>query len=282
VSLALDTVDEDGDELIITWATDGGSILPNGSGSAATLLVGDGPSVRTITVTVSDGIETVVTTASVTVTNVAPTVTITAPASNPTVSAGSPLVVTATVADAGGDTVTCSIDWGSGTAAAPGCSGSTTWTSAGTYTVRVTATDDDGASSSATRTVTVTSSQWPFTGFFAPVSNPPKVNVVQPGSTVPVKFSLGGNRGTAIFATGSPASYSHPCSGSGPVGALEPIPASSLKLTYDAKSKRYQFNWKTSKNWAGTCRTLAVQLADGSVHTAEFRFTGSCVPPKRR
>ena len=271
-ALTVSAVDVDGDVLTYTWTTSGGSILPNGAGTGATLNAGDGPATRRVTVTVSDGTTTATAATDVAVTNVAPTVTITTPASNPSTTTGAAVAFTAAVSDQGGDAVTCSISWGDSTAASSGCSASHTWTAAGTFTVRVTAIDDDGASSSATRTVTVTTAAWPWQGFFAPVSNPPAVNMIEAGSTVPVKFSLGGDRGMAIFAAGYPATYSHPCSGSGPNGALQPIDPSSLKLTYDRGSKRYQFQWRTTKAMAGTCRTLVVKLADGSVHTAEFRF----------
>ena len=53
-----------------------------------------------------------------------------------------------------------------------------------------------------TRTGTLVVS--PFTGFLQPVDNPPTVNTVKAGSAVPIKFSLGGNRGLAILAPGSP------------------------------------------------------------------------------
>ena len=43
-------------------------------------------------------------------------------------------------------------------------------------------------------------------------------------------------------------------------------------LTYDAKKNVYSFDWQTDKAWKGTCRTLVVKLADGTVHTAEFQF----------
>ncbi len=270
-SLEVSAVDVDGDTLTYSWTTSGGSILPNGAGTGATLNAGDGPATRHVTVTVSDGTASAVVATDVAVTNVAPTVTITAPATNPSTTTGAAVVFTATVSDPGGDVVTCSIDWGDSTASS-GCSASHSWVAAGTFTVSVTATDDDGASSSATRTVTVTSTAWPWQGFFAPVANSPAVNLIEPGSTVPVSFSLGGDRGRAIFSAGYPATYSHPCSGSGANGALTPIAPSSLKLTYDKRTKRYQFHWKTTSSMAGTCRTLVVKLADGSVHTAEFRF----------
>ena len=45
--------------------------------------------------------------------------------------------------------------------------------------------------------------QYPFTGFFSPIANPPALNSVNAGASRPVKFSLGGFRGLAIFAAGS-------------------------------------------------------------------------------
>ena len=116
------------------------------------------------------------------------------------------------------------------------------------------------------------SRSWPWQGFFAPVDNLPVVNSVKAGSTVPLKFSVGGYRGMDIFAAGYPASGAHSCAG-GTVDALEETatPGAS-ELSYDAGSQRYHYNWKTQKSWAGQCRTLTVKLADGSVHTAEFRL----------
>jgi hypothetical protein len=42
-----------------------------------------------------------------------------------------------------------------------------------------------------------------FSGFFAPVQPPPTVNVAKAGGAIPVKFSLGGDRGLNIFSSGS-------------------------------------------------------------------------------
>jgi hypothetical protein len=43
-----------------------------------------------------------------------------------------------------------------------------------------------------------------FNGFFSPVDNPPVLNTVKAGASVPVKFSLNGNRAWTSFASGSP------------------------------------------------------------------------------
>jgi hypothetical protein len=140
----------------------------------------------------------------------------------------------------------------------------------GEKTLTVTATDIVGHTTTATRTYRVV---WPFTGFFAPVDNPPVVNLVKAGTSVPIKFSLGGNRGLDIFAPGSPTSVRVGCSSSQPEEPLEQVDApGAVGLSYDAGSQQYHYVWKTNKAWAGTCRQLIVTLVDGSSHVASFRF----------
>jgi hypothetical protein len=140
----------------------------------------------------------------------------------------------------------------------------------GEHTLTVTATDIVGHTTTATRTYRVV---WPFAGFFAPVDNLPVVNLVKAGSSVPVKFGLGGNRGLAIFAAGSPASVAIGCSSSQPEAPIEQVDAPGASgLSYDAATQRYHYTWLTKKAWAGTCRQLVVTLADGTSHRASFRF----------
>ena len=38
------------------------------------------------------------------------------------------------------------------------------------------------------------------------------------------------------------------------------------------QSCAYTYLWKTEKSWAGTCQELSLELVDGSVHRAVFRF----------
>jgi hypothetical protein len=112
---------------------------------------------------------------------------------------------------------------------------------------------------------------WPFAGFFAPIANPPTVNVVQAGTAVPVKFSLGGDYGLDIFAPGHPRSSTIECGSGRPENAVDDTATaggSSLKFS----DGRYVYTWKTDPAWAGSCRLLSVALIDGTVHTAVFRF----------
>ena len=90
---------------------------------------------------------------------------------------------------------------------------------------------------------------YPFAGFQAPIDDT-GVNVVKAGSTVPVKFSLGQDFGLDILTGGD----------------------ADAAGTLAWQGGRYRFLWRTDPAWAGTVRTLHLALADGSDHTARFRF----------
>jgi len=116
--------------------------------------------------------------------------------------------------------------------------------------------------------------QYSFTGFFPPVDNPPTYNKTKALSAIPVKFSLGGDMGTDIFAPGYPQSVNVPCTGGALQAAVEEtLTAGSSSLSYDAASGQYVYIWKTERNWAGTCRQLVLRLSDGSEFRASFTFT---------
>ena len=114
-----------------------------------------------------------------------------------------------------------------------------------------------------------------FNGFFQPVDNPNVINTAKAGSAIPVKFSLTGNQGLNIFASGFPTSQTTSCStlSSNPTSTIDQTAtAGDSSLTYDATSDRYSYVWKTSSTWSGTCRVLNVALMDGTSHTAYFSF----------
>jgi hypothetical protein len=54
----------------------------------------------------------------------------------------------------------------------------------------------------------------------------------------------------------------------------DPIPeeASGASGLQYLGSGNWEYNWKTSKGYAGTCRVMVLTLKDGSQHTAEFKF----------
>jgi hypothetical protein len=128
---------------------------------------------------------------------------------------------------------------------------------------------DNSGSASATYNVI-----YDWAGFFRPVDNEPTVNTVKAGSAIPVKFSLGGNQGLGIFATGFPKSQKVLCESGVPQDTIEEtVTAGGSSLSYDPIADQYVYVWKTEKSYAGTCRQLTVTLIDGTVHTASFNFT---------
>jgi HYR domain/NHL repeat len=140
----------------------------------------------------------------------------------------------------------------------------------GTTTVHASA--DDGTTTPSTCTFKVIV-QYNFAGFFQPVDNLPVFNVVQAGRAIPVKFSLSGNKGLGIFAPGSPSSGPIACNSSDPASDLtETLTAGGSSLSYDPTTDRYIYVWKTDQSWAGTCRQLVVELNDGTIHRANFKF----------
>lgn len=141
----------------------------------------------------------------------------------------------------------------------------------GFYALTYTVQDPTGHSDTEVRTVEVL--PYNFTGFFAPIDNPPVFNEMKAGQAAPVKFSLGGNQGLDIFAAGSPSSVQISCGGGDPVAAVEETEtAGQSSLSYDATTDRYKYTWKTENSWKNTCRQLNVTLRDGTVHSAKFKF----------
>jgi len=139
----------------------------------------------------------------------------------------------------------------------------------GTFTVRVQVTDEGGLSAVASTTVAVL---FNWSGFFPPVKAYPEWNVARAGSAVPIKFGLGGNQGLGVFATGFPVSLPIDCATEAPGSGSPTANPGGSGLSYDSVNGQYTYVWKTEKAWSGSCRLLVVQLVDGSMHEAVFRF----------
>jgi hypothetical protein len=112
-----------------------------------------------------------------------------------------------------------------------------------------------------------------FAGFFAPLTNGAVLNLVKAGSAVPVKFSLGGDRGLGVFAVGSPSSQRISCDTQASLDVVEEtVSPGASTLSYDALADRYRYIWNTDTAWSGTCRQLAVRTVDGGTHRASFKL----------
>jgi hypothetical protein len=147
----------------------------------------------------------------------------------------------------------------------------TTGLAAGTYSVTARFAGDSTYTAAARTGTLVVSS---FRGFLPPIDEPPAVNTVKAGRLVPFIFLLGGNRGTAILAPGSPVITVVTCKSGTPLHEVEP-PSDTPKIAglhYIALLKTYIYVWKTPTTLAGKCVTFDLQLVDGTSHVAQFRL----------
>lgn len=120
---------------------------------------------------------------------------------------------------------------------------------------------------------TIVSVLYNFNGFFQPVDNLPTVNTVKAGQAIPVKFSLNGDHGLDLFATGYPKVEFVSCISTTADAIEDTSTAGNSSLSYDVTTDQYTYVWKTDKAWAGKCGTLLVTFNDGTTQTALFKFT---------
>ena len=129
-----------------------------------------------------------------------------------------------------------------------------------------------GSHSGTASTTTTITALFPFTGFFSPVDNPPTVNMVKAGQSIPIKFSLGSDLGLGIIAAGYPTAQTVSCTTGAPVNTATETDTAGGSGLQDNGNGSYTYVWKTSKASAGTCQVLTLGLTDGTVHTAEFQY----------
>jgi Tol biopolymer transport system component len=115
-----------------------------------------------------------------------------------------------------------------------------------------------------------------LSGFLAPVKNRDDndqyiVNSVRAGSSVPLKFGLGGNYGLGVLAAEFPKSRTIGCDGEAPWGALTSTQATK-PLSYDTGTGIYSYTWQTERAWRGTCRQFVLKLDDHTYQRANFSF----------
>jgi CSLREA domain-containing protein len=196
-----------------------------------------------------------------------PVVDVDFPAAGAVFAPGAAGTVAFTCRDSGSGIASCAGSVANGSALATGA--------VGEHTITVVATDRVGHRTEVARTYRV---EWPFTGFLIPVKNPPAVNVARQGDIIPVRFGLGGNRGTgaSVLEPGYPVSAPYPC-GTAPqltAGDATVVPF-NLGLVYVPLLKQYVYAWQTSKLWPNGCRQFVLKLRDGTYHRLNVRFEKS-------
>jgi hypothetical protein len=98
------------------------------------------------------------------------------------------------------------------------------------------------------------------------VAPPPTYNLFRATEPVPVKFSLGGDRGLDVIDS---VYYNSVNCDTGATLATGGVRGT---LSYNASLARYTYQWQTDSSFAGTCAQLFLTLRDGSRHEAWFRF----------
>jgi uncharacterized protein len=102
-----------------------------------------------------------------------------------------------------------------------------------------------------------------FGGFLAPIQGGAGMTMADAGSTIPVRFTLGGDFGTKIFSPGFPASRPVSCTTGEVLGGFTSAttPGRSA-LSYSRGNRVYHYGWKTEAEWAGSCRELVLRFQD--------------------
>lgn len=114
--------------------------------------------------------------------------------------------------------------------------------------------------------------EYNFIGFFKPVDMNGVLNVAKAGTSIPIKFSLGGDMGLDIFEDGNPRVSSCFEFDNEIEDTIETITFSKSGLTYDPATDQYIYVWKTDKAWSGTCKQLVILFNDGTARIAYFKF----------
>jgi hypothetical protein len=110
-----------------------------------------------------------------------------------------------------------------------------------------------------------------FGGFFAPVDNAPMKNGANSGQAIPLKWTLKDYSGNPVTTLSSVtvSATTLSCTQGTTDDLIEEYAAGASGLINKGDGS-YQFNWKTPTSYAKSCKTLKLDLGDGSPKTALF------------
>jgi hypothetical protein len=142
--------------------------------------------------------------------------------------------------------------------------------SVGGKTFTVESVDASGNVSTVTNNYSVV---YGFQGFHAPVDND-VLNVAKAGSSIPLKLRVVDASSAPVtdLATVTVTATSLVCELGETTDAIEEYAAGGSGLQ-NLGDGYYQFNWKTPKTYAKSCKSVTVTLGDGVLHSADFSFT---------
>lgn len=118
---------------------------------------------------------------------------------------------------------------------------------------------------------------------FKGIQSSPALNKEKSGSTVPVKFKLGGDFGLSVLPAEIATSRQISCSTKAVLSSATDINVNGdgLKIKNPDEDEEdenaanrivYRYNWKTLKSWKNTCRELTMQFSNGEEVNAYFDF----------
>lgn len=143
--------------------------------------------------------------------------------------------------------------------------------SVGLKTVECTATDTAGNTATASKGYQVL---YGFSGFAAPVDAAPTVNTAKAGQTIPLQWTLTDATGTPVpdLTTATITARTTNCSSTASTDPVESYTTAGTSGLQNLGGGTYQLNWKSLKSDAGTCKTLQLDLGEGTPRTALFQF----------
>ena len=112
-----------------------------------------------------------------------------------------------------------------------------------------------------------------FRGFFTPVDNNGILNVANSGQAIPLKWELRDHLGNPVTTLSSvKVTVEHlSCGLETTTDAVEEYAAGASGLQNHGNGA-YQFNWKTPTGYAKSCKTMKLDLGEGTPRTASFQF----------
>jgi mannan endo-1,4-beta-mannosidase len=114
---------------------------------------------------------------------------------------------------------------------------------------------------------------WHFIGFAQPVDGNNVLNLAKAGRAIPLKWQVldAQNNPVTTLTKAAVSVVSLSCTAA-TTDTLEEYAAGNSGLQ-NLGAGYYQFNWQTPTSYAGSCRTMKLDIGDGVIHQALFKFT---------
>jgi mannan endo-1,4-beta-mannosidase len=114
---------------------------------------------------------------------------------------------------------------------------------------------------------------WHFIGFAQPVDNGSVLNLAKAGRAIPLKWQvLDAQNNPVTTLTKAAVSVATLNCNSTASDSVEEYAAGNSGLQ-NLGEGNYQFNWQAPTSYAGSCKTMKLDIGDGVVHQALFKFT---------